>query len=159
MTYNPGFTGGQCITQYRVNSYTDVYYWIAPNFSLPPPYVSCNHGANGVKGGPPDGASNSIIVDGPIALITINTANNSAYDACGSSQVSATITHGDNQTTSMGLGLPSGPGVYNPMGRNTRFSVQRVDGNPDNCGNPTPNQHPANPDNQKPCCGCAKPLF
>jgi hypothetical protein len=159
MTYDPGFTGGQCVTKYRVISYTDVYYWIAPDFSLPPPYVSCNRGANGVIGGPPDGVSNNIEVAGPIASITINAANNSPSGACADSQNSITIIHGDNQTTSMGLGLPGGPGVYIPMGRNTRFVVQRVDGNPDNCGNPTPNQHPCNPDHQEPCCGCAKPLF
>jgi hypothetical protein len=127
MTSTPNLTGGQCVTQYRVNSYTDVYYWIAPDFDLPPPYVSCNRGANGIEGGSPDGASSTIVVDGPIASITINTANNSAYDACGSSEISATIIHGDNQTTSMGLGLPSGPGVY--QGKRTRFATKARDYN------------------------------
>jgi hypothetical protein len=157
MAYNPGFTGGQCATQYIVTSYTDVYYF-ATDFSLPPPSVRCNFGSNGVVGGPPDGVSNSMTVLGPIASITINAINNSSFGACSESQVSATIIDGNNQITGMGLGLPTGPGFYNPMGRNTRFTVQRVDGNPDNCGNPTPNQHPANPDNQKPCCECARPL-
>jgi hypothetical protein len=37
-------------------------------------------------------------------------------------------------------------------------SVIRLDGQPDNCGNLIYNQHPCNPDNQTPCCECAKPL-
>jgi hypothetical protein len=166
MTYDPGFNGGQCVTKYRVISYTDVYYWGRPDFSIPPPYLHCNYGSNGVIGGPPDGTGNTIEVDGPIASITIETKSApesvDVLNFCGNSQYQAKIIHGDNQTTLMSLNLPRGGTIfdyYQPIGRNTRFTVQRVDGNPDNCGNPTPNQHPCNPDDQMPCCGCAKPLL